>query len=70
MRFINSLEKALPLLVFRQVEIEFDDPRPVAVQMLFQIHDGAKSALPNGLFVERSIPNSLAAEDLGVDADD
>jgi hypothetical protein len=69
-RFINSLEKALPLLVFRQAEIEFDDPRPVAVQMLFQTHNGPKSALPDGLVVERAIFKTLAAENLGVHADD
>ena len=69
-RLIDPLKKALSLLVFRQVEIEFDDPRAIAVQMFFQTHNGAKSALPDGLLVERFTYNSLAAEDLGVHADD
>src|SRR6202011_1326584 len=69
-RFVNSLKKALALLVFRQVQIEFDNPSAVAVQVSFQTHNGPKSALPDGLLVERSTPNSLAAENLGVHADD
>ena len=50
--------------------MEFDDPSAVAMQVAFQIYDGAISALPDGFLVERSIPNSLAPENLGVDADD
>src|SRR6266480_118426 len=38
--------------------------------MLFQIHDGAKSALPDGFLVKCSISKPLAAENLGVHADD
>jgi len=64
------LKKALALLVFRHVEIEFDDPRAIAVQMLFQIHDRAKSVLPDGLLIKRSISDSLAAKNLRVYADD
>ena len=39
------------------------------MQVFFQTDDGAKPVLPNGLLVELSVWNSLAAEDLGVHAD-
>src|ERR1700730_2854463 len=38
--------------------------------MFFQIHDRAKSVLPDGLLVKRSISYSLAAKNLRVYADD
>src|SRR6266404_4019624 len=69
-RLIDALKKAFSLLVFRQVEIEFDNPGAVEVQVSFQTHNGPKSALPDDLLFERSTCNSLSAENLGVHADD
>ena len=44
---IDALEKAPALLVFRQVEIEFDYSGAIAMQMFFQLDDGVISALPD-----------------------
>jgi hypothetical protein len=55
---------------FDRMEIEFDYSGAVAVQMCFQTYNAVKSVLPHSLLVERSISESLAAEYLGVNADD
>ena len=50
-RLINALEESLSLLCFRQVQEEFDDPGAIAVEVVFQIHDGTIPLLPEGILV-------------------
>ena len=46
-RLVDAFEKALALLLLREVEVEFYDARSVAVQVPFQIHDRAIPVVPD-----------------------
>ena len=63
-RLVDAGEEPLALLLLGQMQEELDDPRAVAVEMPFQIHDGAVSVVPD-LLSSRSVPGrSFAAQDL------
>src|ERR1700684_4648729 len=49
-RLVDALEETLSLLVFGEMEEDFDDPRAVTVEMFLQVHDGTIAVLPNTSF--------------------
>src|SRR5438445_845035 len=69
-RGIDAFEEAFALFFFREVEEELDDPGPVAVEMVLQVHDGPIALPPQALPVERFFRQFLALESLRMDAND
>src|ERR1700722_3357507 len=69
-RLINAREKALALLVFRQVEEYFNNPGAVTVEMFLQVHDGTIALLPNALLVAQRFRKVLIPENLRMHSND
>ena len=67
-RLVDSIEEAFSLLVFREVEEDFDDPGAVTVEMFLQMHDGTITLLPNALLVAQRFRKLLVAENLRMHA--
>src|SRR5665811_2473778 len=67
-RLVDAFEKALALLLLRQVEIELYDADSVAVEVSLQIHNRTKPIAPDCLLVVQGVRESFAAENLGMDA--
>ena len=51
-RLVDALQKTLSLLLLREMEVEFDNARSVAVEMFLEMHDGTIPVLPDRLLVE------------------
>ena len=66
----ESLKKALALFLFREVKIKLDYAGAVAVRCLSRSTIERNRLCQGGLVVNLSVCNSLAAEDLGMHADD
>jgi hypothetical protein len=69
-RLINAFEESFPLLVLRKVQKNFDDPRAVAMKVLFQIHDGTIPFLPDIFLVTQLFLKSLTVEYFWMHPDD
>src|ERR1039458_1718886 len=67
-RLVDAFEKALSLLLLRQVEIELYDEGSVAVKVSLQIHNGTIPIAPDCLLIVQSVGESFAAKNLGMDA--
>ena len=61
-RIINAFQESLSLLLLGQMKEELDDASAVAMEVLFQIHDGAIPFLPEGFLVTQFFRQALAAE--------
>src|SRR5579862_9829765 len=48
-RLFNSFEETTALLVFRQMQEKFDDPRAVSMEMRLRFDDGAIASFPKFL---------------------
>lgn len=69
-RLVNAHKEALSLLVLRQMEKDLDDTRAIAVEVLFQVNDGAVPVIPDCSLVKQLIREPLAAQNLRVRAND
>src|ERR1039458_5861534 len=69
-RLVNARQKALSLLLLREVEEELDYADSVAVEVLLQIHNRTIPVVPDLLVVMRRVRNRFAAENLGMHTDD
>ena len=69
-RLIDTCQKALALLLLREMEEELDDARTADVEMFLQIRDLTIPVLPDRLVVTRRIREPLAAENLVMHTDD
>ena len=68
--FVQTLQKARLLLFLREVQKDFDDPRPVEAEAPLEIIDRAIPLLPDFLEVMRRVGNRFAFENAGVHPDD
>src|ERR1019366_8052761 len=69
-RRIDAFEKALSLLLLREVQEELDDAGAVRVELSLQVHDRTIPVVPNRLLGEQAVREPLAAEYLRMDAGD
>lgn len=58
---INTRQKALSLFLLRQVKKNLDDSCAVTIEMVFQIHNGAISPLPDRVRVHQRVRQPLGA---------
>src|SRR6185312_146456 len=65
---VDALYESFPLLFLRQVQEEFDDPGPVAMEVALEPHDRFIASLPDVAVLLRGQP--LGAEDLGMHPSD
>src|SRR5580693_7035239 len=66
----DPLNEPPTLLVLREVQKKFDDPRAIASQVPLQIHDGTVTIAPNTALIRELLGQILGAEDFGMYADD
>ena len=59
-RIVNALEKPPALFVLGQMQEKFHDARAVAIQVFFQIQDGAIPPVPDIFVVEQFLREFLA----------
>jgi len=70
LRLVDPRDKALALLVFGQVEEEFDDARAVGVQVLLQVDNRTIAITPNPFVGMSRVRDVLGFKDFGVYAGD
>src|ERR1035438_2663807 len=69
-RLLDAREKSLALLFFRQMQEEFDDARVIAVKVALQVDDRTIAVVPNRFAVISFARQALAAQNLGMHAQD
>ena len=69
-RRIDALEKALSLLLFREMQEELDDDGTVRVEVSLQVHDRTVPVVPNRLLGEQAVREPFTAENLRMDTSD
>src|SRR5665647_1439122 len=63
---VNSSAETVCLLGLRQVQEDLDDLGAVAVQMCFEVADGAVALFPDGLLIDQLLWETVIMQDLGV----
>jgi hypothetical protein len=66
LRLIDAPEKPFALLLLRQVEVEFDDPGSIVVEVALKPNDGAITIAPNRFLIDGR--QAFAAKNFGVNA--
>ena len=65
-RLVDTSQKALSLLLFREVEEKLDNSSAVAVKVFLKIRDRTIPIVPDPLVVVRSVRDALAEQDFGM----
>jgi hypothetical protein len=66
--FINTSQKALPLLLFREVEEELDDASAVGAKVFLKIRDRTVTIVPDRFVIVGSFRNTFAEQNFGMHA--
>ena len=68
--FVNPRQKALALLLLREMEEELDDAGAVDVQVSLEVHDRAIPVMPEFLVVMGCVQEPFAAKNVAMHSDD
>jgi hypothetical protein len=63
LRLVDAFEKALAMLLLREMQVELDDPGAVAAEVAFQIQDRQVAVMPDALAVLLRVGDVLGPQD-------